>query len=161
MGQPFWCKTGDWIPWNWDTWSSHNSQHFIDAYSFSHLQHGLVFFAVLALLRDRISMGWKLAVGLVVEAGWEILENTPLIINRYREATVSLDYYGDSVANSFADLMACWLGFEIARRIPWWATLLLFVVVELAMVAVIKDSLILNVLMLVYPLEAVRQWQAG
>lgn len=98
---------------------------------------------------------------MVVEGTWEVLENTPLIINRYREATVSLDYFGDSVANSISDLLACWLGFEIARRLPWWATVVLFVCVEIGLVWWIKDSLLLNVLMLVWPLEVVRQWQAG
>ena len=161
MGQVWWCKCGSPVPWSWDTWSMHNSQHILDAYSFSHMQHGLVFFAALYLLGDRVVMGTRLLLALAFEAAWEVLENTPMVIERYREATISLDYFGDSVANSMSDLAACWLGFEIARRLPWWGTLALFVVVEALMVLTIKDSLILNVIMLLYPLDAIRQWQAA
>lgn len=161
MGQAWWCSCGSPVPWSWDTWSLHNSQHILDAYSFSHMQHGLVFFGVLALLGDRASIGTKLWAALGFEAAWEVLENTPMVIERYREATISLDYFGDSVANSMSDLAACWLGFEIARRLPWWGTVLLFVVVELAMLWAIHDSLILNVIMLLYPLDAIREWQAA
>ena len=161
MGQVLWCACATWVPWSFDTWSSHNSQHLLDPYSFSHLQHGLVFFGALALVGSRLTMGSKLIIAMIIEAAWEILENTPMVINRYREATISLDYHGDSVANSVSDLLACWLGFEVARRLPWWGTVSLFVVVEVVMVLTIKDSLLLNVLMLVYPLDAVLQWQGA
>ncbi len=161
MGQPLWCDCSSVVPWSWDTWSRHNSQHLLDPYSFSHLQHGLVFFGALSLVGSRLGMGSKLIVAMVVEVAWEILENTPLVIDRYREATISLEYYGDSVANSASDLLACWLGFEVACRLPWWGTVLLFVGIEGAMLLAIRDSLLLNVLMLVHPVEAVLSWQAG
>jgi hypothetical protein len=161
MGRVPWCTLGDWSPVSFDTWSPHNSQHLLDAYSFSHFQHGLAFFAALVLLGRERWQGARFVVAAAIEAAWEVLENTPLIIDKYRENTVSLEYYGDSVANSLSDLACCLLGYVVARRLPWWGTLLLFVVIELAMVAAIRDSLLLNVLMLVYPLDAVKAWQAG
>lgn len=161
MGQVLWCKCGSPVPWSFNTWSEHNSQHILDPYSFSHMQHGLVFFGLLALAGDRLAVGTKLVIAMGIEAAWEVIENTPMVIDRYREATISLEYYGDSVANSASDLAACWIGFEVARRVPWWGTVGLFVVIELTMVWAIKDSLLLNVLMLVYPLDAVLQWQGG
>lgn len=161
MGRVVWCTVGDWSPVSFDTWSPHNSQHLLDAYSFSHFQHGLVFFALLVLMGRERWEGARFVVATTIEAAWEILENTPWIINKYRENTVSLDYYGDSIANSLSDLACCGLGYVVARRLPWWGTLLLFVGIELALVATIKDSLLLNVLMLVYPLDAVKAWQSA
>jgi len=161
MGRVVWCTEGDLSPISFDTWSTHNSQHLLDAYSFSHFQHGLVFFAALVLLGRERWQGARFVVATVLEAAWEVLENTSWIIDKYRENTVSLDYFGDSIANSLSDLACCGLGYIVARRLPWWGTLLLFVGIELAMVFAIKDSLLLNVLMLVYPLDAVKAWQAG
>jgi len=161
MGRVVWCTLGDLSPVSFDTWSPHNSQHLLDAYSFSHFQHGLVFFPLLVWMGRERWEGARFVVATTIEAAWEILENTPWIIDKYRENTVSLDYYGDSIANSLSDLACCGLGYVVARRLPWWGTLLLFVGIELAMVAAIKDSLLLNVLMLVYPLDAVKAWQAG
>lgn len=161
MGRVWWCSAGDWTPVSLDTWSRHNSQHLLDAYSFTHFQHGLAFFLLLSLLgRGRfVGQRWLLALG--IEGGWEILENTPMIIDRYREATVSLDYYGDSIANSLSDLACCAAGYLAASRVPWWATVLVFVVIELVLVATLRDSLLLNILMLVWPIQAVSTWQAG
>ena len=124
MGRVWWCSLADWTPLSFDTWSPHNSQHLLDAYSFTHFQHGLAFFLLLAVPgRHRwVGQRWLLALG--VEGAWEILENTPLIIDRYREATVSLDYYGDSIANSLSDLACCASGYLFASRVPWWATAL-------------------------------------
>lgn len=161
LGQPWWCKCGSWNPVSLDTWSMHNSQHLFDAYALSHVLHGFVFFGALALTSRWLSMGWRFVVALATETGWEILENTPLVIDRYREATASLDYSGDSVLNSTSDLWACALGFWIAMKVPWWATALLFVAFELVMLAWIRDNLSLNVLMLLYPIEAIKEWQAG
>jgi hypothetical protein len=97
----------------------------------------------------------------IIEAGWEILENTPLIINRYREATIALDYYGDSVLNSVFDIGWMMLGFTLASRLPIWASIAFIVVAEIGVAYAIRDNLALNILMLIYPLEAVRQWQSG
>ena len=157
QGQPWWCACGSWSPWSWNVWSSHNSQHLVDPYSFSHVLHGLLFYAVLARLRVRPATRFALALG--IEAGWEILENSEFIIRRYREATMSLDYFGDSVVNTLGDIGFAALGYWIAATVPVRASVALFVATEVAMIATIRDSLLINVLMLVWPLEAVKQWQ--
>ncbi len=161
MGRTPWCACGSLSPVSFDVWSRHNSQHLLDAYSFSHFQHGLLFFAAAWLFERGRRPGASLVAAVALEAAWEIVENTPLVIDRYRAATVSLDYAGDSVANSMADLACCALGWLVARRLPWWGTALLLVGIEGAMVLAIRDSLLLNVWMLVAPSEAVRAWQAG
>jgi len=161
MGQPWWCKCGSWNPISLDTWSMHNSQHVFDAYTLSHVLHGFVFFGLLALASKWLSVGWRFVVAIAIETGWEILENTPLIIDRYREATASLDYFGDSVINSTSDLWSAAAGFYVASKVPWWVTALLFVGIELVMLAWIRDNLTLNVLMLLYPIEAIKTWQSG
>ncbi|HAC89208.1 MAG TPA: hypothetical protein DCF63_01050 [Planctomycetaceae bacterium] len=159
MGRRWWCACGSWSPASWDIWSSHNSQHLLDPYFFSHLLHGILFYGFLQLVAGRASMTVRLLLAMTVEVGWELLENSPLIINRYREATVSLDYFGDSIANSLVDVMACLLGYAITARIGWW-TVPLFLTVELAMVIAIRDCLVLNVLMLVWPIDAIKLWQS-
>jgi hypothetical protein len=165
LGQVWWCKCASWVPWSFDIWSNHNSQHLIDPYSFTHVLHGLVFYAVLAgLLRLRVApkkLAWRAVIAVVFEAAWEILENTPLVIDRYREATISLDYHGDSIANSVSDVGCCLLGFALAARLPVRASIGSFVATELILLAWIRDSLVLNVIMLVWPIEAIRTWQGG
>ena len=161
FGQRWWCKCGSWNPVSFDTWSMHNSQHLFDAYSFSHVLHGFGFYGILALAAKRLSVGWRVVIALAAEAGWEILENTPMVIQRYRDTTVSLDYSGDSVLNSVSDLACCGLGFWIAAKLPWWATVGLFVLVELVLLAWIRDNLTLNILMLLYPIQAIKDWQAA
>lgn len=116
--QPLWCKYDSAVLWAWDSGSSHNSQHLLDPYSVTHFQHGIVLFVVLLpVLRSR--PGLQLNIVILIEAAWEILENTPVMIERYRKVTVSLDYYGDSAANSISDLFMCWMGFDVVRRLPW------------------------------------------
>ncbi len=141
----------------------HTSQHLSDPYSFSHMQHGLVLFWMVGWLLRKCGVHckwqWRLAVVLAIEAGWEIFENTQLVIDRYREGTAALGYNGDSITNSVGDLLACGLGFYLAHRAGWRGTWLLFWIVEIGMLITIRDSLLLNVLMLVWPLEAVRSWQ--
>ncbi|MCO8122646.1 DUF2585 family protein [Stieleria sp. TO1_6] len=161
MGRTWWCKCGGFSPWSWQVKSEHNSQHLIDAYSFTHLLHGFVFFALLWLLRERYSPRLRLLAALVVEAAWEVVENSPFIIERYRAATISLDYYGDSIANSLCDVLSMLLGYLIASRLRWYQTLAIMIVVELVLLATIRDSLLLNVIMLIYPLDAILQWQSG
>lgn len=160
LGRTPWCKCGSYSPWSWDIYSQHNSQHLIDPYFFSHVLHGFLFFAALWPLRHRLSVRARFALAGLVEAAWEILENTPMVIHRYREATISLDYFGDSIANSVFDLIACQLGYIIASRLRWYYTLAIFVVVELVLLATIRDCLILNVIMLVYPSQAILEWQS-
>ena len=141
--------------------SSENSQHLTDWYTPSHILHGLLFYAATHFVMRRAGLGWRLVVATLVEAAWEIAENTDAVIQRYREATIALDYYGDSVVNSLADIAAMWVGFALARILPVWASIALFVVAEAVVIYFIRDGLLLNVLMLVWPLEAVREWQSG
>ena len=161
MGRNWWCDCSSPVPWAWDINSSHNSQHLFDPYSLTHVLHGVIFFIVLRGLLPGIAGGTRFLIAIIIEAGWEILENSPLIIERYRSVTVSLGYYGDSIANSIADIVCCAAGYLIARRIGWRWSLLLFVSVELFLLVTIRDCLILNVIMLVKPIEAIKQWQMG
>lgn len=160
MGRAPWCSCGSPVPWSWDVWSTHNSQHVLDPYAFTHVLHGLAFFGGLWVLAGtRVPIAWRGAAAAMLESGWEILENSPIVIERYRAATISLDYFGDSVANSMADVACCLLGFWIASKLPWKVTLAVFFVTESVLLWWVHDSLLLNILQLVWPLESVKQWQ--
>ena len=159
MGQPIRCKCGQWKPWSWDIWSSHNSQHLIDPYTFTHVVHGLILCGVVYWLPRAVPDGIRYLAAVVLEAGWEILENSPMIIERYREATISQDYFGDSVWNSVGDILACVLGYGIALRLRTVKSLIFIAATELILVITIRDCLILNIVMLVWPIEAIKQWQ--
>ena len=161
QGRVWWCDAGDASPWSWTVLSRHNSQHLIDPYSFTHILHGILEFWLIGLVFSKLPIAWRFVLAIFIESSWEVVENTNYIINRYREATISLDYYGDSIANSLFDIVCCGLGFAIAYKIRLWWSLAVFVLTELVLLICIRDSLLLNLVMLVWPLEAVKAWQQG
>ncbi|MBE7515313.1 MAG: DUF2585 family protein [Chloracidobacterium sp.] len=159
QGRVWWCQAGDLSPWAWDIWSTHNSQHLLDPYSFTHILHGVFEYWMLLLLFPNLPAKWRLVIAVAIEAAWEALENSSFIINRYRTATLSLDYFGDSIINSISDIVCCGLGFVIASKLRFRRSLLFFIVTEITLTLTIRDSLILNVIMLLYPIDAIKVWQ--
>ena len=145
--------------WEGNIWSSENSQRLADPYSFSHIVHGMLFYAVLWLVARKLPVRHRLLLALVTEAGWEILENSPLIINRYREATISLGYVGDSVLNSSSDILMMALGFLFAWRTKPWVVIAVIVVMEVGCALWMRDNLTLNIIMLIHPIDAIKHWQ--
>ena len=160
MGRNPICTCGTVELWVAGRDSPRTSQMLADWYSFSHVVHGLIFYAVLWLAARRWPVERRFLVALVIEAAWEITENTPFVIDRYRETAAALGYSGDSVVNSLSDILMMSLGFLIARKIPPWASVALLVVLEIVPLFVIRDNLTLNVWNLLAPNPAVTAWQA-
>ncbi|MEA3058528.1 MAG: hypothetical protein QOF34_1343 [Sphingomonadales bacterium] len=141
--------------------SPRTSQMLADWYSFSHVAHGLLFFALLWLVARRTPIAWRFLAALVVECAWEVTENTPMVIDRYRATTAAIGYSGDSIVNSVSDVLMMCLGFLAARKLPVWGSVLLLIALELIPLAVIRDNLTLNIWALLAPNAAVQAWQAG
>ena len=162
LGRVWWCRLGDAAIYIHQAWgSSHTSQHLFDPYTFTHVLHGVLLFWLTGLLFARLELEWRFVIATAAEAGWEVLENTNWVIEKYRENTASLDYFGDSIANSVGDVIACAAGFWIAVKFGWWRSLIFFIAVELVLLIWIRDGLLLNIVMLIFPLDSVKNWQMG
>ena len=161
MGRSPAYRHGPVTMWVGDVNSDQNSQQVSDPYTFSHVIHGALFYGFTHLAMRPASFGTRLLVALAIEGSWEAYENTDTVINRYRAATIALGYYGDSVLNSVADIVACLVGFVLANRFRWWWTVAWVVATELLLAIVIRDNLTLNIVMLIWPIKAIRRWQMG
>ena len=153
------CACGNLQAWAGKVCSSDNSQHFLDPYSFTHVLHGFLFFWLIAWLAPRLKPSWQLTLAIAVEALWEVFENTNFVIDRYRSETAALGYNGDTVVNSFGDILCCLVGFMIASRLGLRRSLIVFAALELVLIVWIRDSLLLEILMLVYPIDAIKAFQ--
>jgi hypothetical protein len=161
MGRVPICQCGVIKLWHGDVLSSENSQHILDWYSFTHVLHGFGFYLFGRLLLPNTAVTTRLLLAIMLEASWEIIENTSFVIERYRAATISLSYYGDSVVNSLSDTLMALLGFALAYRLPVIATIALALAIEVVLAFWIRDNLTLNIVMLIHPFDAIREWQAA
>jgi Protein of unknown function (DUF2585) len=159
QGREWWCVCGTAFIWISDAWGSQTSQAFLDPYSFTHILHGLAFAGLLTLTLRRIPWAWQFVIAIAIESTWEITENTNAVIDRYREATAALGYHGDSVFNSLGDIACCGLGFVIAKKLGWWRSVVVFAATEVVLLITIRDSLLLEILMLVFPIQSIKDWQ--
>ena len=155
--RPVWCKYGFGL-WT-GAWTHCTSQLLFDPYTLSHVLHGIIFYWLLVPFKTKLALHWRMIVGLGIEIGWELLENSAWVIERYRQHTAALDYIGDSIINSVADVIATIIGFAFASRFSWKASVAVFLVFELWMLYTARDNLTLNILMLFFPVEAIKTWQ--
>lgn len=162
QGRIWWCKYGDYAIYINEAWNSpHTSQHLLDPYAWTHILHGVLFFWLTLLIFRNLSPAWKFSISILAESSWEVLENSSYIIEKYRENTASLDYFGDSISNSIGDVLACAVGFIIAYKLGWRRSIIFFILVELVLIFRIRDSLLINIIMLIHPIEAIKTWQMG
>ena len=160
QGRLWWCSCRGFL-WTSDGWGSLTSQTFLDPYSFTHLLHGVMFCGLLALLIRGMPVRWQLFIAIAMESAWELIENTNTVIDRYRHATAALGYNGDTVVNSLGDILCCAIGFMIARKLGWWRSIAIYAATEVILLIWIRDSLLLEVIMLIHPISAVKIWQLG
>ena len=160
MGRKIWGISGQPGVWSGDINSEHNSQYMTDPYTFTHVVHGFLFFGLFWMAAGKLPVRVRALLALMLECGWEVLENSDMIIQRYRAQTISLHYYGDSIVNSMCDISAAMLGFLLASRLPWKVTVAGAVTVEIIMALWVRDNLSLNIIMLIHPVEAIKLWQA-
>ena len=158
-GRLLFCSCGEFEFWVGDTCSSRNSQQLFDPYSFTHILHGFLLFWLIAVAFKKLAPQWKLTLAVFLEALWEVFENTNFVINHYREETAALGYTGDTVVNSIGDLFCAIAGFLIARRLGWRRSVIAFLLLEVILFFWIRDSLLLQILMLIYPVNALKLWQ--
>jgi hypothetical protein len=161
MGRTPFCTCGRIAFWTADAWGPENSQQLADPYTFTHVLHGVVLYALLRLVAGGQPLPVRGVIAVAAESAWEVFENTDFVIERYRSATMALGYYGDSVLNSVGDILTCAGGFALAAILPVRATLALCVGIETVLALTIRDGLLLNLLMLLWPIDAVRSWQIG
>lgn len=159
QGRMWLCSCARLRLWVGNTWSPENSQQFLDPYSFTHLLHGFIFCGLLASIIPRLPLAWRLWLAVSFEALWEVVENTNHIIERYRGVTAAIGYQGDTIFNSLGDILSFGVGFMLARHLGFRRSVLVFVVTEAVLLVWIRDSLILNVIMLISPIKAIRGWQ--
>ena len=158
-GRMLLCSCGEFKFWVGDTCSSSNSQQLFDPYSFTHILHGFLLFWLVTLLFRKLKSSWQFVLAIALEAAWEVLENTKFVIDHYREATAALGYQGDTIVNSFGDLACALAGFLVARKLGLRWSLVVFIAVELVLLLWIKDSLLLQLLMLISPVDSIKLWQ--
>ena len=162
QGRTWICTCGTVKLWAGDIWSmADNSQHIFDPYSFSHIEHGLLFYWLVAWALPRVRLAWRFVVAMTIEAGWEMFENSSAMIQRYNETTISKGYAGDTIINSLSDLALCGVGFWIAHYLGFRLSLVLLILIEVVMILWIRDSMLINIIMLLFPIEALRDWQMG
>jgi len=161
QGRSWWCACGRPYLWVSDAQGPHNSQHLLDPYSFTHVLHGLLLCGLLVSVVPRLVPAKQLFLAVCVETLWEVFENSAFVIQRYRAATMALGYEGDTIANSLGDILCCAIGFLLARRLGLWGSVALFLLTEVVLLLWIHDSLLLNVVMLIYPIDAIKAWQTA
>lgn len=161
QGRLWTCACGEVCLWAGDIRSPHNSQHLLDPYTLTHLLHGVLLAWGVGWAAPRLWTAWQLTLAVLIESAWELFENSTWVIERYRTATISLGYVGDTLLNSFGDIVACAIGFALARLLGGWRAATLFALIEILLLIWIRDSLLLNVLMLIYSPEGLRAWQMG
>jgi hypothetical protein len=161
MGRKLWGISGQPGIWSGNVESEHNSQYLFDPYSFSHVTHGVLLYGLLWLTARKLPTRARILIAIAIECAWEVIENTDMVINRYRAATISLHYYGDSIMNSMCDILACIAGLMLASLLPARVSIVFVVLLEVMLTLWIHDNLALNILMLIHPVQVIRTWQNG